>query len=285
MDGRLLGVLLGAVSAAGLSFAVAIRSDPDVTRFIDSVVEAPTDAEPPIRAALGRLGRSPMARGRGNEQLRRRLDQAGFPWTLDFARGLKVVLAAVAAVITGLLVTMTPMAAALSLVLIPVSYRIPDILIGRMARRRQGRIAAQIPDFAELLIATTRAGLTPPLAFRRSAESMGGPLGEELALALRQIDLGVSWRTVLQEVGHRSTAPALRKLIDALVRTQRLGTSILNALRSVGEDLRAERRVRAEELARRAPVKMLFPLVFLILPAFLLLTVGPVVMATIRSLH
>ena len=66
---------------------------------------------------------------------------------------------------------------------------------------------------------------------------------------------------------------------------KRLGTSLGSTLRSVAEDLRGERRARAEELARRAPIKMLFPLVFLILPAFLLLTVGPVLVATLRSLH
>src|SRR5438128_2368627 len=74
-------------------------------------------------------------------------------------------------------------------------------------------------------------------------------------------------------------------LAIALGRSARLGTTIGSTLRSVAVDLRGERRARAEELARRAPIKMLFPLVFLILPAFLLLTVGPVVLAMLRSLH
>jgi tight adherence protein C len=74
-------------------------------------------------------------------------------------------------------------------------------------------------------------------------------------------------------------------LASALGRAHRLGTSPRAALRGIATELRAERRARAEELARRAPVKMLFPLVLLILPAFLLLTVGPVLLATIRSLH
>ena len=78
---------------------------------------------------------------------------------------------------------------------------------------------------------------------------------------------------------------SLRRVLASLSRTQRLGASVTGALRTVADDLRGERRTLAEERARRAPVKMLFPLVFLILPAFLLLTVGPVVLATIRSLR
>ena len=70
----------------------------------------------------------------------------------------------------------------------------------------------------------------------------------------------------------------------ALARAQRLGGSVQGSLRTIVAQLRSERRVRAEELARRAPVKMLFPLVFMVLPAFLLLTVVPVLVATVRSL-
>jgi tight adherence protein C len=71
----------------------------------------------------------------------------------------------------------------------------------------------------------------------------------------------------------------------ALTRAHRLGGSVHGSLRTIVAELRNDRRVRAEESARRAPVKMLFPLVFLILPAFLLLTVGPVLLSTVRSLH
>ena len=83
----------------------------------------------------------------------------------------------------------------------------------------------------------------------------------------------------------RSEVPSLRALAAALSRSQQLGTVLGSTLRRVAENLRREQRARAEEAARKAPIKMLFPLVFLILPAFLLLTVGPVVLATIRSLH
>jgi tight adherence protein C len=174
------------------------------------------------------------------------------------------------------------------LVSLPVgvaAFRFPDFALARLARRRQARIAAQVPDLADLLLATTRSGMTAPMAFRRSAEALSGPLAEELVSAIRQIELGIPWRAALDQVVRRVDDAALRRLASALGRTQRLGTSVTGALRTVADDLRAERRTLAEERARRAPVKMLFPLVFLILPAFILLTVGPVVLATLRSLR
>jgi len=146
-------------------------------------------------------------------------------------------------------------------------------------------MAAGVPDLAELLVATTGAGLNPSLAFRRSAEVLEGPLGDELRIAVRGLELGVPWVVVLEELAVRTDDSSLQRVIRAIGRSQRLGTPVASALHSLAEDLRKERQARAEELARRAPVKMLFPLVFLILPAFLLLTVGPVLLATLRSLH
>jgi tight adherence protein C len=163
--------------------------------------------------------------------------------------------------------------------------RIPDLGIARRARWRQQRIAARVPDLAELLVATTGAGLNPLIAFRRSAEILDGPLGDELRLAVRGLELGTPWRVVLDDLAARTGDATIRRLVRSMGRSQRLGTSLASSLHNVAEDLRNERQTRAEELARRAPVKMLFPLVFLILPAFLLLTVGPVLLATLRSLH
>jgi tight adherence protein C len=176
-----------------------------------------------------------------------------------------------------------------ALVVLPIAvmlgFRGPDVLLARAARRRQEEVAVHVADLVEVLVATTEAGLSPGLALHRSVEVMRGPLGDELALAVREIDLGMPWREALERLLDRTDAPPLRRLVRALTRSQRLGSSVGSTLRALAEDVRGERRARAEEAARRAPVKMLFPLVFLILPAFLLLTVGPAVLATLRSLR
>jgi tight adherence protein C len=143
----------------------------------------------------------------------------------------------------------------------------------------------QTLDFVELLVAASEAGLPPATAFRRAAALQAGQLGEELGRAGQEIDLGVDWRAALGHVVERTEAPGLSRLSAALTRAHRLGTSARGSLRAIADELRGERRALAEESARRAPVKMLFPLVFLILPAFLLLTVGPVLLATVRTLR
>ena len=114
---------------------------------------------------------------------------------------------------------------------------------------------------------------------------ISGVLGEELDVAAAKIAMGLGWREALDQLVARTDSVTLGRLTRSLARAHRLGTSPRQSLRSIADDLRLERRSKAEELARRAPVKMLFPLVLLILPAFLLLTVGPVLLATIRSLQ
>jgi tight adherence protein C len=239
-----------------------------------------------LLSMLGRIGRTRLAgRFRHRGRLRRRLELAGDPVSLEAMIGLKL-----SAAIGGAapLLLMGAMSRSAMLAAIPAGLaasRAPDLLVARRGRRRQLRISAGVPDLAELLVATTGAGLNPPLAFRRSAEILDGPLGEELRVAVRRLELGTPWRTALEELAERTADPSIHRLVRAMARSQRLGTPLASALSSVAQDLRNERRTRAEELARRAPVKMLFPLVFLILPAFLLLTVGPVLLATIRTLH
>jgi tight adherence protein C len=243
----------------------------------------------PLESLLTRIGKSAVARTVGQRaRLEGRLLVAGEPASVEAVLGAKVM----ASIGGAALVAISGMAAGLSVPLLALSVpivlaatRAPEFVLARRARTRQRRIASQVPDLAELLVATTGAGLNPPLAFRRSAEVLEGPLGEELRVAVRGLDLGAEWRTVLDEVADRTGDPSLRRLVRAMGRSQRLGTPLASALHSLAEDLRNERQSRAEDAARRAPVKMLFPLVFLILPAFLLLTVGPVLLATIRSLR
>jgi pilus assembly protein TadC len=155
----------------------------------------------------------------------------------------------------------------------------------RVVNRRRRLVDRHVLEFVELLVAATEAGMPPAAAVQRSATLVRGPLGDELKRAGREIALGVDWRAALEHVCSRTQASSLRKLMSTLARAHRLGTSAQGSLRAIADELRLEQRVHAEEVARKAPVKMLFPLVFLILPAFLLLTVGPVLLATIRSLH
>jgi tight adherence protein C len=243
----------------------------------------------PLESLLTRIGKSSVAHVVGRRaRLDGRLQLAGEPASVEAVLGAKVT----AAIGVAALVAMLSMAAGLSVPLLALSVpiviaatRAPDFVLARRARTRQRRIAGQVPDLAELLVATTGAGLNPPLAFRRSAEVLEGSLGDELRVAVCGLDLGAEWRVVLGELADRTGDPSMRRLVRAMGRSQRLGTPLASVLQSVAEDLRYERQARAEEAARRAPVKMLFPLVFLILPAFLLLTVGPVLLATLRSLR
>jgi tight adherence protein C len=247
------------------------------------------DRTGPLESLLTRIGKSPVARTVGQRAtLEGRLLLAGEPASVEAVLGAKVMASIGAAALVAILGMATGLSVALLALGVPIvlaATRAPDFVLARRARTRDRRIAAQVPDLAELLVATTGAGLNPPLAFRRSAEVLEGPLGEELRVAVRGLDLGAEWRTVLDELADRTGDPSMRRLVRAMGRSQRLGTPLASALHSVADDLRNERQARAEEAARRAPVKMLFPLVFLILPAFLLLTVGPVLLATLRSLR
>ena len=93
------------------------------------------------------------------------------------------------------------------------------------------------------------------------------------------------WRDELQGIADRLKLPDLQAAVTVIARTESLGSSLAESLHQLADDVRESRRSRAAERARTAPVKMLFPLVFMILPAFLLLTVVPVLIATLRSLQ
>jgi tight adherence protein C len=165
-----------------------------------------------------------------------------------------------------------------------VAFRLPDLVLARGARRRRLATSREVPLFLDLLAVSTAAGLPPQLAVRIASEPLRGPLGEELRGALDRVDLGRRWRDEIAATARRLAQHDLGRAIALLLRTQRLGTSLADEMSRLAADVREGARVRAVERARTAPVKMLFPLVFLILPAFLLLTVVPVLLTTVRSI-
>lgn len=275
------------VGASVLLGAAAFRSrrDARVAALVEGLSGRPGTADQPARRFIAEAASHvPNRLLRLRPRMRRLLVLAGLEWSPAEVAFVKLALA-LGCALAALLVAGFGPALLVSPLIGAAAYRGPDIALARRARSRQADIERRVPDLVELLVAITEAGLAPAMAFRRSAEVLVGALGDEVRLAVDEIDLGLPWRTAMERLVGRTDVPSLRRLVSALARSNRLGTPIRSTLRSVADDLRADRRAKAEEAARRAPVKMLFPLVFLILPAFLLLTVGPVVLATVHSLR
>ena len=154
----------------------------------------------------------------------------------------------------------------------------------RVAQRRRAAADAEIPQLLDLLAAGSSAGLAAPLALRRAADGLIGPLSDEVRATVHAVDLGARWRDELDALAERLDLPDLRRTVSALTRTETLGASLAQATAELAASVRQARRAATMERARTAPVKMLFPLVFLVLPAFLLLTVVPVLLTTVRSI-
>jgi tight adherence protein C len=154
----------------------------------------------------------------------------------------------------------------------------------RRARAESRDAHREVPQFLDLLAAGSTAGLSAELSFRRAVASLRGSLARALGDVVHAIDLGTPWRQAFATYAAASGDPDLRRTVAVLARTETLGVPLSEATRELARTVREARRSATLERARTAPVKMLFPLVFLILPAFLLLTVVPVLITTVRTI-
>ena len=166
-----------------------------------------------------------------------------------------------------------------------VAFTIPDLVLARRVARRTAYMNEELPQLLDLLAAASHAGLGGPQALRRAVDAVRGPLADELALVLAAVEMGGRWREELRSAADRLELPDLQRAVSALSRTNTLGSSLSDAMTELASSVRDARRAAMTERARKAPVKMLFPLVFLVLPAFLLLTVVPVLVATLGSIR
>jgi Flp pilus assembly protein TadB len=165
-----------------------------------------------------------------------------------------------------------------------VGRRGPAIVANRAASRRLKAIDAAIPHLLDLLAAASSSGLSGSMALRRATEAVAGPLSEELNGVFQAVDMGGRWREELEGLSQRLGLADFHRVVIALSRTEALGASLSASTSDLAASVREARRARTLERARTAPIKMLFPLVFLVLPAFLLLTVVPVLLSTLHSL-
>jgi tight adherence protein C len=169
------------------------------------------------------------------------------------------------------------------LVLGGVGFLFPSVWLKGRVRGRQRLIVRAMPDALDLITTCVEAGLGLDAALARVVEKGSGPLVDELSHTLREVVMGRRRRDALTDMAQRTGAEDLISFINSIVQAEQLGVSIAQVLRVQADQMRMRRRQRAEQSAREAPVKMLFPLVFFIFPALLVAILGPAVINIGRS--
>jgi tight adherence protein C len=170
------------------------------------------------------------------------------------------------------------------LVLWAVSFMYPDVVLNRKIEDREKEISRKLPDILDLLVISVEAGLGFEQALDRTCTAVPGALSEEFRRMLHEIRIGSTRADALRAMADRSDVAELRSFILAMLQADTFGVSISRLLRSQADEMRIKRRLLAQEKAQKAPVKMLFPLVFCIFPSIFVVILGPAMINISRAL-
>jgi tight adherence protein C len=292
---------LAAVAVLLIVFGAATRPPKDaVQQRLEQLVVKPrtleeAELEQPfferaVRPLVARLSRlSQRGGGLGMvERAEARLHQAGYPGGLRGAdwMGVKVLASIVFAIIFTILFLALmgfPVGIMFGIGGLAVGFLAPEFWLGRKIRARQLDMILQLPDALDLLTISVEAGLGFDAALAKVVEKMEGPLVNEFRQALAEIRMGRLRRDALRDVASRADAQPVTNFIGAIVQAEQLGVPIAKVLQIQSQQLRIERRQRAEEAAAKAPVKMLFPMVGCIFPTIFIVILGPAIVTVVRG--
>jgi tight adherence protein C len=169
-------------------------------------------------------------------------------------------------------------------VMAPLGWMLPRIVVRRIAARRFERIDYELPELIDLLVVTVEAGLGFSASLRMAATRIEGPLGDELRLTIQEHNMGLAINEALKNFLERCDTPSVRAFVRSVIQGERLGVSLGQIMRNLALEMRKRRRQMAEERAHKAPVKLLFPLVFLIFPALFVVILGPAIFTLMDAL-
>jgi tight adherence protein C len=168
-----------------------------------------------------------------------------------------------------------------------IAFYVPNLWLGRAVNARRREIQNGLPDAIDLLIVCIEAGSGIDQALNRVAEELALPypaLARELELISSETRAGKPRMEAFKNFAERTKVDDVRSLVAMLIQTDRFGTSLGLALRTHAETSRTKRRQRAEEKAAKLGVKLLFPLVFCLFPAFYLIVLGPSMLKIFRMI-
>lgn len=165
-----------------------------------------------------------------------------------------------------------------------LGFMLPDSMLSMRIRRRQDRIERDCADMIDLLAITVQAGLGLDHALKLTCDRIEGPLSDEIRLMLNEVRVGESRPEALKRLSDRAPTPTIRSFARSMSQSESMGVSIGHTLKALAVDARTRKRQVAEELAQKAPIKMIFPLASCFFPAILIVAAGPGVLAIMKAL-
>lgn len=298
----LLIAILAALAVLLITYGVAARPGEDAVQArLSQLVVQPRSLEEmemqqpfyervmrPMIQRLARIGR--RREGGVMGAIDAKLEKAGFPGGLRGADWVGVKLLALIAFsiggfLLGLLLTRGQFTASLLFALFgaALGYLAPEFWLGRKVRERSLAMTLQLPDVLDLLTISVEAGLGFDAALAKCVEKMEGPLVDEFAQSLAEVRMGRLRREALRDVAARADSQPVNNFVGAIIQAEQLGVPIAKVLQIQSNQLRIERRQRAEEAAAKAPVKMLFPMVGCIFPTIFIVILGPAVVTVMSG--
>lgn len=173
------------------------------------------------------------------------------------------------------------------LLLATLGYYLPNLVLAELTRRRRRELQEALPDAADVMRVCVEAGLGLDAAIQRSGEEMdvrSHALAEELKLVMLDLRVGSSRESSLQNLVLRTDVDDIATFVTVLLQSERFGTNVADSFRVLSDTMREQRKTRAEERAAKIPLKLLFPLIFLIFPALFVVLMGPAFISIYRVL-
>lgn len=225
-----------------------------------------------------------LTRDGTKERLQHKLDIAGNPsaWTVNRLIGLKALgLIAISGLVAiyalggdrslGQVIFFTLLGGSFG-------YLLPNILVNNAGKKRERLMLNSLPDAIDLLTISVEAGLGFDAALDRVAKETRGPLAQEFARLLQEMQIGVGRMEAMRAMAERTSLKDFKSFCLAMVQADAFGIGVADVLRVQSAEMRAKRRSRAEEKAQRVPVNLLFPLIFFVMPTLFIVLLGPVVL-------
>lgn len=230
------------------------------------------------------LGR--LTPARTIDSIARKLTVAGNPGNIGarefygLSLGISVVGVVLAIIIFQRSFELLNIALAIGVALIFIVF--PQSWLSGKMRRRQNTIRKNLPDALDMLSVCATAGLGFDQAVMRVSQYWDTPLSAEFTRMLSEMEMGISRRDAMRNLADRNDVPEMSSFVALILQADQLGMSISETLQAIADQMRIERRFRAQEQAQKAPTKMLIPLAFLIFPALIAIILGPSIPALVE---